>query len=466
MSAIAQQLALLRQPWQARRQQTGWRRPWVPPAVHGLALGVMLALWPAQWRLWWGALGLIWLAWAWWLLAEGLLRQNRPGLARLLPGHVRALQVQLLAGGAVVTLAAVAVLTAALGPTRPWLWVVLPLVVLMGWLAREPWLWLLPFAAGPWMPLHAWAAEAAAAAPGLKLLALLAAGAVAAASVGQGGRLHRWHAARSARWQQAAAAQRGGRPAPPAPGLSSGLGRAFTRCFAWPRLLWRHRVLTQGAAAPLPARLDLGLGSGGQWAELLWTAVLLFGGLGINLWAIGQRNPDFDLQATADFSRFGLCVGAFSMIASALYGRQARLWARRREQSLLVLLPGVPAGDFTAQERRWRREYLLAWLPAAALVLAVGAAGSPGSLDYTAACAAMCLPLAWLAQHRLRRQAGRPRPALLALAPVCAAVLAWPVQIVGVPAWASLVLGAMVYAALARRRDAHPLALPLGRHGG
>lgn len=216
---------------------------------------------------------------------------------------------------------------------------------------------------------------------------------------------------------------------------------------------------------PLPARLDLGLGLGGQWAELLWTAALLFGGLGISLWTNGQRNADFDLPATADLSRFGLCVGAFSMIASTLYGRHARLWARRREQALLVLLPGVPADDLLTQERRWRREYLLAWLPAAALVLVVGAAGSPGSLDYTAACAAMCLPLAWLAQHQHRRQQRRPRPALLALAPVMAAALAWPVQLLGVPAWVSLALGAAVYAALARQPDAQALVLPLGRRG-
>lgn len=465
-AAMAVQMALLRQPWQPRGRETGWRRPWVPLAVHALAAGGLLVLWPAQWRWWLGALGLIALAWVWWLQAEGLHRQNRPSLSRLVPGHVRALQVQLVMSGALVTAAAVAVLTVVLGPLRPWLWLVLPVVVLMAWLSREPWLWLLLCLVGPWVPLHAGAVEAAAAAPGLKLLALLVAAAVLAASIGRGGRLHRWQAARCARWQQVEAAQREGRAAPPSPpGLAGSLGRAFTRFFGWPRLLWRRRVLAQGAAAPLPARLDLGLGCGGQWPELLWTAVVLFGGLALNLWSIGLRNPDVDLQATADFSRFGLCVGAFSMIASTLYGRQGRLWGRRREQALLVLLPGVPAADLGEQERRWRREYLLAWLPAAALVLAVGAAGSPGSLDYTAACAAMCLPLAWLAQHQHRRQQGRPRPALLALAPVLAAALAWPVQMLGVPAWLSLALGAAAYAALAWRHDAQRLVLPLGRAG-
>lgn len=148
------------------------------------------------------------------MLADGLYSQNRPTLALLLPGQVRALQIQLLVHGALVTAAAVAIAMLSLGPARPWLWLVLPVVVLMAWLAREPWLWLPAHLLGPRMPLHAWAAEAASASPGMKLLGLLSAGLVLVASVGSGGRLHRWHAARGERWRRAAAAQREGRETP------------------------------------------------------------------------------------------------------------------------------------------------------------------------------------------------------------------------------------------------------------
>jgi len=461
MSATARHLALLRQPWQARRLDTGWNRAWVGPLVCGLGVLALVLTWPSRSHLWLGSLGLAWLAWLWWLLAEGLHRQNRPALARLLPGHVRALQLQLLVHGALVTAAAVAFFTLALGPVRPWLWLVLPMVVMMAWLAREPWLWLLPIVFGPWVPLHAWAAEAASASPGLQLLGLLVAGLLLVASVGSGGTLHRWHAARCARWQRAAAAQREGRGIP-STALSLPL-RALLRLFDWPRLVWRRRVLARGATALLGARLSLGLGLGGQWAELLWSGALLFIAPAIILFGLWRSEPDIDLQGISDLSRFGVCIGAFSMIASTQHGRLSRLWTRRREQALLALLPGVPTGDFSAVEKRWRREYLLSWLLATAAVLSLGAAGSPGSLDYTAFCAAFCLPLALLAQHQQRRMQGRPRLAPLVLAPVLAAVLAWPAQHLGLPAWASLATGVLVYAALARRHDPRRLKLPLGR---
>ena len=461
MSFTARHLALLRQPWQARRLDTGWRRPWVGPLVCALGVLAMVLVWPAQSRLWLGSLGVVWLAWLWWLLAEGLYGQNRPALARLLPGHVRALKFQLLVCGALVTAAAVAVFTLALGPVRPWWWLVLPVVVLMAWLAREPWLWLPASLLGPWVPLHAGAAEAANASHGLQLLLLLMAGWLLMASVGHGGTLHRWHAARRARWQQAETAQREGRAIPVA-ALSMPL-RALLRLFDWPRLVWRSRVLAQGAAAPLGARLNLGLGLGGQWAELLWIGALMFMAPAIILLGRWQSASDIDLQEVIDFSRFGLCIGVFSMIASSQHVRLSRLWARRREQALLRLLPGVPSTDLSAVETRWRREYLLSWLLATAAVLTVGSAGSPGSLDYTAFCAAFCLPLVWLAQHQQRRLQGRPYLAPLVLAPVLAATLAWPAQQWGVPAWASLATGALVYAALSSRRDPRRLELPVGR---
>ena len=457
MSYTARHLALLRQPWQARRLDTGWRRPWVGPLVWTLGVLATLLVWPALSELWLGVVGLIWLAWVWWLLADGLYGQNRPALARLLPGHARALLVY----GALATAAAVAIFTLALGPVRPWLWLVLPVVVLMAWLAREPWLWLPACLLGPWMPLHAWAAVVANASPGLQLLGLLAAGLLLVASIGSGATLHRWHAARRASWLRSEAAEREGRPLS-STALSMPL-RALLRLFDWPRLVWRSRVLAQGAAAPLGARLNLGLGLGGQWAELLWVGALLSIIPAIILFDRWQGASAIDLQEMIDFSRFGVCIGVFSMIVSTQHGRLSRLWARRREQALLALLPGVPSADFTVVEARWRREYLLSWLLATAAVLTLGAAGSPGNLDYTAFCAAFCLPLVWLTQHQQRRLRGRPRLAPLALAPVLAAMLGWPVQQLGLPAWVSLAMGVLVYAALSRRHDPRRLELPLGR---
>lgn len=463
MSSWARQRALLIQPWQARRTQSGRRSPWLGPAVLALACGALVWVWPA-WAALCAALGaLAVLAWLGWLGVDGLMQQNRPALARLLPGHVRAMRLQLLLLLALVTLAAWAVLVLAFGAVRPWLWLVLPLVVTLAWLPREPLLWAGVAVAGPTLPLWAWAAESQQATPGLKLLALLAAAALVAASVGQGGVWHRAQAARCERWRRAATAERAGRGTPVA--TLGVLGRAMLRLFDWPRRLWRRHVLSQGAAAPLPARLDLGLGLGGQWADLAWGALLLFGGVATTLVFNRGGDPERDLQGFADVVRFGVCIGAYSMIASTLSARLGPLWARRREQALLALLPGVPAHDLADQERRWRRSWLLAWAVATAGVLAVGALGSPGSLDYTAACAALCLPLPWLAQHLQRRLQGPPAIGLLAVGPVLAAALAWPVQQLGVPAWISLSMGALAWALLARRRDPMTLSLPVGRGG-
>jgi hypothetical protein len=336
-------------------------------------------------------------------------------------------------------------------------------VVLMAWLAREPWLWLPASVLGPWLPLHAWAAEAAGAPPGMKLVGLLVACMLLLVSIGSGGTLHRWHAARTARWRRAAAAQREGRGVP-STALSMPL-RALLRLFDWPRLVWRRQVLGRGAAAPLGARLSLGLGLGGQWAELAWSGALLFIAPAAIVFGRWGSDPHVDFQEMIDFSLFGVCIGVFSMIASTQHGRLSRLWTRRREQALLALLPGVPTHDFAAVEKRWRRDYLLSWLVATTAVLALSAAGSPGKLNFTAFCAAFCLPLAWLTQHQQRRMQGRPSLAPLSLAPVLAALLAWPVQQWGLPAWASLAAGVLVYAGLARRQDRRRLRLPLGRAG-
>jgi hypothetical protein len=463
VSVWTRQAAIWRQPWQARADQTGWRSPWLGAVVVSACCAGLALVWPARAHVFAALAALAVLAWYGWLVVDGLMRQNRPALARLLPGHTRALRLQLLLHLALLTLAAWAVLALAFGDGRPWLWLVLPLVVMLAWLPREPWLWLGVALANPTLPLWAWAAEAAAAAPGLKLLALLAAGALVAASVGAGGAWHRAQAARCERWRRAAAAQREGRGTPVA--TLGWLGRTLLRVFDWPRRLWRRRVLAAGSAAPLHARLDLGLGIGGQSVELAWAAVLLFGGVGLAVALNASAIAEHGLHGLADVARFGVCIGAYSMVASVLYGRLGPLWTRRREQALLALLPGVPAPDLAEQERRWRRGWLVAWGVATAGVLALGALGSPGSIDYTAACAALCLPLPWLAQHLQRRLQGPPTVALLALAPPLAAGLAWPLQQLGVPAWASLAAGALAWALLARRRDPRVLALPVGRRG-
>jgi len=453
--------AVWRQAWQVRRRLRVWQRPWLPVLVLAVPLLAFVGVWPARAAVWLALLGLNSLAWLWWLQVEGLTRQNRPASARLVPSHAAALRLSLLGQSLPIAAAATAVLALAFEPRLQWLWLVVPIVVLTAWLQREPWLWALPVLAGFWFPGFGLAAAAAALPLGAQAGLLALSGLLLAACIGNGGPLHRWHDARCQRWARARAAQSEGRGAPAA--ALGPIGRAWLRLFDWPQRLWRRRLLRQGAAAPLSARLDLGLDFGGRWAMLTWILVVVIVGTVGAMLLTARHNPDVQALRFIDAGRFGLCIGLFTTIGSTLHGRLDRLWGRRREQALLALLPGLPAGDTSALERHWRREYLLLWAMATTVALAITSQGSPGSLDYAAACAGGCLPLVWWAQRRQRRLSARPGFSPMMLAPLAMAGLAWPVQQAGVPAWLSLGTGAALWALCALHRDARALRLPVGR---
>lgn len=124
------------------------------------------------------------------------------------------------------------------------------------------------------------------------------------ACIGDGGTLHRWHDARSRRWNRTLAAQGQGRSTLPA--ALGPIGRAWLRWFDWAQRLWRRRLLRQGATAPLPARLDLGLGFGGQSVTLAWTLALVTGGTVGALLLAARYNPDVQALRVIDAGRFGL----------------------------------------------------------------------------------------------------------------------------------------------------------------
>jgi hypothetical protein len=460
--------AILRQPWQQRRHSRLWPLMVATPAL--LALPLLAIAWlrglgaPSL-----GAsLGILWLTWLWWMQAEGLFRQNRAPLARLVPGHAAALRLSLLLQGALVTAAASALMGLALGSPLRWLWVVAPMVLALAWLAREPWLWVWFGIASPWLgELRVLSLTLHALPPATQLLLLAAMAVALALCVGRGGRLHRRADLRHSRWQRSARAMSQSRPVPT--GAQSRIERALLLVMAWPIRVWRRRVLAAGPRALLLARLDLGLDSGGRWPQLLWIGGLTMLVTVLILARMSHVHGITALQLI-DGGRFGLVIGLYSLIASALHGRLAQLWGRRREQALLVLLPGVPAGgDASALERRWRREWLLMWGVATAVALGVGAFGSPGTIDFLAVGAAMSLPLVWLAQRLQRRLDAPPRLLLLGLVPPLGALLGYVAQQQGVPAALSLALGVAAYALCAwrhRRDDQRPgLRLPVGRAG-
>lgn len=461
-SGTTPQAALLRQPWQLRRSSRSWPLMVATPALLALpplAVAWLRGLSPAGTL---AAVGLVWLTWLWWMQADGLMQQNRPALARLMPGHAAALRRSLLLQALLLGAAAVALLGLMLGTPLRWLWLVLPTMVVLAWLAREPWLWLAFGMLSPLLGgLRAHSEQMSALPLGAQALAAMAWLAVLALCVGQGGRLHRWADTRQRRWQRSWQAMAEGRPAPSA--TQSPLERALQRPFDWPVRWWRDRVLAAPARAPWPVRLELGLDTGGRWLQLLWIGLLvLVGSFTLLNWTSRQYGQT--METLVDHGRLGLGLGLYGMLAGTLYGRLGQLWARRREQALLVLLPALPAGgEVAALERRWQRQWLLAWVVATALALGVGSLGSPGTLDYIAFCAAASLPLGWAAQFLQRRLQRSPRMLGLTLVPPAAAVLAFAVERLGVPAWASLAVGALVYAAGAAAARPGALWLPVAR---
>lgn len=465
MSAI--HAALLRQPWQARRSGKGLRNlagglllvavPVILFALHkGIALHQLL-----------GAIGLVWLTMLWWVQVDGLLRQNRPDLALLLPGQLPALRVQLLLQGLLFGAALFGSLSLALGPRQEWLWLIALLLPLLAWLQREPLLWF-PASLLPALPLRLRGGLDALialplAAQGLLLLLLAA---LLVAAIGSGGAWHRWQHARLRRWQLALQAQQEGRAAPAAQGA---VFRALAACFNWPARVYRGALLRRPTPANALARLQLGLDGGAMLPVLIWVLALILGGMALALALVAHYQPEADWRQIVDNGRFGLCIGLFSALCGAPLSRAGMLWGRRREQALLVLLPGLPQGAAQASllETRWRHQQLALWLFGAFVVLAVTSQGSPSTLDFAAAHAAGCLPLVWLAQAQLRKLpqgSSKPGFAWWNFAPALMALPALAAQWNGVPAWLSLGAGVLVYGLCAAGAGQPRQALlPVGR---
>lgn len=454
--------AVLRLPLQQRRRQ--------PLALRRLIGSLLLALLPAAiytttigqgWGGFAAGYGLSLLLLLWWQQVEGLQAQNRPLLARLLPGQVAALRRSLLVQGLLVAVAATALIAASSGEPARWLCWVLAVQLLTAWLQREPLLWL-PVGLGVtpvFFGINEAQRQLAAAPPALQLLALLAWAWLLAASIGSGGRWHRWQQGRLRDWQQLLKLEGLGRPRPLA--LRAAPLRWLGRCFDWPQRLHRRRLLGRATPANALARLDLGLGSDGQWPTLLW--VLLLIGLGLTLSAVAASAYEgpLDWAQLIDHGRFGLCIGGFSAACSPLLGRANALWARRREQALLMLLPGLPLDPGRALERRWLRQHLIGWGLATALALAIASEGSEGTLRFVAASSACCLPLFAWAQASLRRLDG-PGFRLWMAGPALSALPALAAELAGVPAWASLPVGALLFAwGLAATRRGPAIRLPL-----
>lgn len=287
----------------------------------------------------------------WGVLVNNVLLQNHPHTARLLPAQVPVLRNTLLgmaallcalttllswlAGGPVLGVAAgMAVGLASLALCLRWLW---------PWIFVTMLAWVLPYL-GARGELEGAAALWRTAPTALTLLALALATLALRAVVMTG----------NARHEQAHAslllistATRGQFPGASSQSLE-GLVGWFLKRVNCAYFAWMGHLLAQ-ARPKVISRLALGLGPQAHWTTLVagQTIGLLMLVLACVLLAIF---PDW--KAT-QYMALGALVGQALSGLTAVTPSPAALWASRREQALLCLLPGAPQG---ARLNRW-----LAW---------------------------------------------------------------------------------------------------------
>lgn len=442
--------ALHRLPWQLRREQRAWWWGAAALVAVPLLLTLRYGLSPLQAA---GALAAAVATGWWWLIVDGLRAQNQPMLARLLPGQLPALRLALLGHAVLSGLVAAVGASLLVGPSAEVVGWVIVCLVASAWLQRQPWLWL-PIALLPVSPwsLRAVVLQVVDAPPPVPVLAVGAAALLLVAVLGGGGRAHQRAFARHQRWKASEQSSKKGRGVPVSarwPWL-----RRLAMPFTWPEnLLWRC-LLAQPRPANLLRRLDLTLQVGGGTPVVAWLLVLGFGGVLLALEAAQALWPAMAWHKIVDGGRLGLCMGLFGVLIGPQMGRLGALWGRRREQALLVLLPGPPSGPALAAalERHWQRDHLVLWALGTALVLTIAAQGQPGTLPFVAAFAAVWLPFgAWLL-CRWRVQRGQPPVAILSVATVVLGLAAAAgARALEVPAAVSLTMGLVLYVLLRRQ---------------
>lgn len=456
-------LAMLRAAWQWRRNDGSLWALRVYAAVLVLLLGgpSLAALWWMPQRAAWvsvGVLTLLGLCAVWGTQFAALLRLDHPHAAHTVPGHTRTLRSTALAlwaalvgisfvlaalGAALLevgdiaacwrfalaTAAGTGILLLFLGAAMRWwgLWVLAcagpSLIGVRAW--RE-----LVFGIGGW-GLQLWQAQPL----GATLMLLLVQGLLLCAVFGSGNAAHaRAYARRERSRQMASLVTAGQKPALAAYGpwgeWLSLPGQKLAN--AWLRLCLAR-------ARPLPssvmARAEPVLHGGQHWVRQL--AVIVFVQLCVALCiAITAGLTGLGIPLFLEHGRLGISIGLGFMAFSVPLSLPGALWASRREQALLMLLPGMPQGAALnrALARRQLRHCLLLWLtlaPALALLLWSGQA------PHTLAFVGMALPLsAWLWRDHARMRAARP------------ATVFSPMLLCGVPATLSMLLLSRYPAAL------------------
>lgn len=491
---MAQLVCLLRTPWQWRRNDGGVWAQRLSVAVVALllvlpALAAMLWLPPRAAAAALAVLGSMALLLLWALQFGALMQLDHPHAAHAVPGHARALRRTALGlwlamvacislgvaaaalpfgaapmalGLAAAPLAGALLLAIACGYRWWWAWPVLPMLGALS--SLEAWRRWLAQAWGSVQPV--WQAQPGAVA----LLLLVLQGWLLVRLFGHGDAAHaRAHAQRERMRRILAAGASGQKPTLAAYGRwGEWLGRPMQRVAdAWLTRLCRRGTRQQ---ASVLARADIVLQGAQHWVRqagallgaqalvaLIFAAVLLLSRMG--------RERFFSNVEV------GLAIAVFSMATGVVLGLPGALWQSRREQALLMLLPGMPQGAALNRALAWRqlRQSLGLWVVMLPAVLALLAFGQ----HLTLAVLAGVLPLQWVWLWRDVSRLRAPQPAgvvlplglCLALALLSLALLRWQPGLLLPWLLAMGVASSLLLAWRWRRLAALPQALPAGRLG-
>lgn len=419
----------------------------------------------------------------WGICFAGLRRQNHPNAARLVPGHLTRLRHCAVGLLMILSLTAALLFGSQLGQPLAWALgaaaLMLAVAAFVRWIQLWFYIWIVISLAfwGPvgalsmrvWRGLQQWYAVQP---TSLALLAVLILPWLLSRLLQDGGPAHQASYRAAEKLRMAFADQSRGLSTAKYAGKT---GLTMMRLFSWPQPLWQRHLLATAkpVAGSALARAELVC-----LGNLHWTSML--GALSLVLAIFGCGAAVADYLFTPNWSAIGtdggagLQIGIVSMALNPLFGLASALHRSRREQALLMLLPGIPRGLALSRQlaRRLLAQFYLQWSMAAVLIGLMMALISPAGEASRLALYGLLLALpmgSFLLRDWSRQAAPNSAQALLPLLGVTmgAALLAGMAWL-GLSIWFAVALSLGLSLAFLRWRWqrsvlASPAAMPVGR---
>lgn len=418
----------------------------------------------------------------WGICFASLRRQNHPNAARLVPGHLARLRQCAIGLLMVLSLVTALLFGAQLGQPLAWGLGAAALMLLVAafvrWMQLWFYIWIVISLAfwGPagavcvriWSGLLQWYALQPAC---LALLVVLLLPWLLSRLLQDGGPAHQASYGAAEKIRLAFADQTRGLSTARYAGKA---GLAMLRLFSWPQPLWQRHLLATAkpAARSALARAELVCLGNLHWTSMLGALTVMSALLALGYSVFVQFYPP-DLSRLGSGGGLGLQLGICSMALNPLMSLPASLHRSRREQALLVLLPGMPRGQALNRlmARRLLAQFYLQWSLALILIGLMMAPAAPGEASRIGLYGLLvALPMgAYVLRDWSRQAAPNDGRALLPLMMVVGgasslAGLAW----LGVSIWITAGLSVGLTLLLLRHRWQRlvvysPAALPVGR---